>query len=325
VPTIKPEIIDNGGFPIPAVVKLFVGSNNAVFCIPESSLGQSPVLSTLIIRKPGKGPYVMDPELQDVDPDDFRAVAEFLQEGEFAPRVVRTAAAGAAAASEPSSTGVPAPSSVCCPSSSSASLAATQDGRSPAAATAGTTPRQGSARLEGVNSIDADNHAILRLGRIYVLAHRLQLRSNNNNNKKKSSIASCTTARPVPGSGLADLACTKLIAAFPRGWNPAAMLAMVAHLFASLPGHVDDAAAAAAVTCLPDRDKGRGRDRDPLKEWCIEWLAENLERITSCRDRTVVAAFWDLLDTRVGLKLAVARAWGSRVEMWKGTLCVVDD
>jgi hypothetical protein len=77
-PDIKPEVGDDG-FPID-LMDVHVGGSK--FRISEVDIQQSSVLTSYILRKPGRDPWIMDPDLADVSAADFEAVRQFC---EFTP------------------------------------------------------------------------------------------------------------------------------------------------------------------------------------------------------------------------------------------------
>ena len=153
------------------------------------------------------------------------------------------------------------------------------------------TPVQGTGGLEGMTTSQQDADQILRLGRLYALAHKLKLPQ------------------------MQALIRKKLIAGFPnpRGWESRAMLSMVGQVFQDVPGHVDDA------TCLLDDARQKTEETDPMKDWLVQWLSDNLELMSSGSGRGGLD-FWATLDRTAGLKLAVARAWARNIEHYKGSV-----
>lgn len=61
------------------------------FLVSEVDILQSSVLTSYILRKPGRTPWIMDPDLQDISPKGFGAVQQFLQSGEFEPMYIHQA------------------------------------------------------------------------------------------------------------------------------------------------------------------------------------------------------------------------------------------
>lgn len=61
------------------------------FLVSEADISQSSVLKSRILRKPGRTPWIIDPDLQDISPKNFEAVQQFLQSGEFEPMHIHLA------------------------------------------------------------------------------------------------------------------------------------------------------------------------------------------------------------------------------------------
>jgi hypothetical protein len=86
-PEIKAEVGDDG-FPVD-LMDVHIGGHK--FRISEVDIQQSKVLTSYILRKPGREPWIMDPDLADVSAGDFEAVRQFLQSGEFEPMYIHRA------------------------------------------------------------------------------------------------------------------------------------------------------------------------------------------------------------------------------------------
>jgi hypothetical protein len=72
--------VGDDGFPVD-LMDVHVGGRK--FLISEVDKLQSSVLTSYIMRKPGRTPWIMDPDLQDISPKDFEAVQQFVQSSEF--------------------------------------------------------------------------------------------------------------------------------------------------------------------------------------------------------------------------------------------------
>ena len=248
----KVEIGDDG-LPM-QFVSLYVGIQNKEYNVTVASISQSPILMSLVIQRPGKMPFIMDPELKNVDVADFDAILQFFDIGEFEPLFVH--------------------------------------GRDD------TQVREGGGFLEGIETFKQDMEQIARLGRLYVLAKKLQIPE------------------------MEGLVFKKLIAGFPRGWEARTMLALVRQVFADIPGTVDNA----AIVLSPEPDTQKD---DALKGWLIDWLAANVEHITTTdkkKDGDLVAVqYWDTLNNTIGLRLAVCRAEFRQIEKYKGRPVKIED
>jgi hypothetical protein len=84
---IKADVGDDG-FPVD-LMDVHVGGRK--FLVSEVDILQSSVLTSYILRKPGRTPWIMDPDLQDISPKGFGAVQQFLQSGEFEPMYIHQA------------------------------------------------------------------------------------------------------------------------------------------------------------------------------------------------------------------------------------------
>ena len=266
LPNIKPEVVNENGVP-PLYIVVHVGQINREFMVPESGIAQSPFLAHLITREANEPPYIMNPKLKNVNPSDFEAVAQFLDQADFDPILeINTSSKGAKVPIEP-----------------------------------------GTGRLAGIRTTTQDSEQLLRLGRVYTLALKLQ----------------------VPK--LPDLARQKIVAGFPRGWAFSPMLQMVRQVFDDIPGCVDDAAA--VTESRPESRSGPvnsttgavNRGNDTLKTWLVQSLAHNMELFTTGNGGTGAVEFWRTLNRTTGLRLAVSRVWAERNELFKGERVTVED
>lgn len=66
---------------------MYIGNPHTIFIIKRNSLRGSPVLVDLVSFDSISGPYVMSPFLSSINAGDFRAVAQFLEHGEYYPRL----------------------------------------------------------------------------------------------------------------------------------------------------------------------------------------------------------------------------------------------
>lgn len=73
-------------------VRILLGSNNTEFTCSKISIAKSPVLSSYLVERPGQQPYIMNPTLKDVDPEDFKCVIDFLRTDMYAPALVEAPA-----------------------------------------------------------------------------------------------------------------------------------------------------------------------------------------------------------------------------------------
>lgn len=65
-------------------VLILLGRNNTEFTCSKINIAKSPVLSAYLVERPGQQPYIMNPALKDVDPDDFKCI-DFLRTTYMAP------------------------------------------------------------------------------------------------------------------------------------------------------------------------------------------------------------------------------------------------
>ena len=69
------------------MVKIYVGNPHTTFIIKRVNLEKSPILSGLATFSSTHGWYVMLPDMSMTSVGDFEAVAQFLEHGEYHPRM----------------------------------------------------------------------------------------------------------------------------------------------------------------------------------------------------------------------------------------------